>query len=96
VQPLTVTQIALIERDLHTRSHTGIYVSNFIARAISHREMRLCARFSRVHVFLRARVLTLPDSDQLGVVYREREIADSVKSEKFHYRKSSLKLVLNN
>lgn len=68
VQPLTVTQIALIVCDLHTRAHTSIYVSNFIARAINHSEMRLCARFSRVHVFLRARVLTLRDRDQLGVV----------------------------
>lgn len=70
VQPLTVTQITLIERDLRThtraRARTGIYVSNFIARAINHREMRLCARFFRVHVFLCACVLTLLDiSDQL-------------------------------
>lgn len=32
-QPLIVTQIALIERNLPTRAHTGIYVSNFIAQS---------------------------------------------------------------
>lgn len=85
VQPLTVTQIALIERDLRTRAHTGNYVSNFIVGAISYREMRLCARFSRVHTCITFACTRLDPPRQRSTRRRLQrnekfEIVDSVKS----------------
>lgn len=74
VQPLTVTQIALIERDLHTHTHThtGIYVSNFIASCDQPR----CGAFmrtllSRTRIFACTRLDSARLSSTRCHLYRE-------------------------